>query len=152
MRSVRTLFALGLLVASVLSLSGAHAGAQPVTVTGGAPTEGPLDPSATASAPTETPSATPTLEYEIDVPVSFFPSEMPYGESEDSATPTATATRTTIPAATENASGDDGVTSLPTAGVAGPSKGRQGWALAAALLAVLGSSLLVLRVRNAPRA
>lgn len=148
MRFVSTLFALGVSLAFIVSLAGPIAAAgQEVTPTEVAATEGPLDPSPTATEPSGTPSATPTLEYEIDVPVSFFPSETPFGQSEDSVTATATHTA----AVTSGSSGDDSVTNLPTAGVTGPTQGSRGWLLAMTLLAVFGSSILVLRTRNAHR-
>lgn len=91
----------------------------------------------TVAAQDPTATMTPTLEYEIDVPVSFFPTET--GEAE---------LNETVAAATEQSEDEvASITRLPNAGGAAPTDGSKIWLLTIAVMTVLGSLGLVLRVR-----
>ncbi|MDQ2682971.1 MAG: hypothetical protein M3Y37_05545 [Chloroflexota bacterium] len=94
------------------------------------------DPCATATEETPVkPEPTPTLEYEIDVPVWFFPTATIVPENEETA------------AAIETAQADESVTSLPNTGGSGPGGPSYGLAVVLALAALLGSMIVAARSR-----
>jgi hypothetical protein len=99
----------------------------------------------TEPAPTSTPTLTPTLEYELDVPVSFFPDEE---TATTAAEETLAAAETVLPESTSTSDDGTDVTGLPNTGTTPSQTGSSVWVLAIVLLAVLVSCTLVVRVRT----